>query len=265
MTCINCGNEDTGKLCSNCGQPLEVKRITFREGWSDFWDKMYGFDGQFLRTVRDVTIKPGEVAREFIRGNRVRYFGPIGYYFFMITFFLLVLGMIDISFADYMKAAQVGMPMQDEANTANGEVLRNWFADNMKIIGFLIPLFMAWTAQKIFFRKQNLNFIEHAVPIFYLFGHWYWVSTVEALVLYFTGSPFNATIQFLLVPVYLGYGYTTFITTQPKWKSFLKGVGVYFVGYTFLMILGFIVITIIGIAIAWFNPQFFETLQSPPK
>jgi hypothetical protein len=247
MICINCGADDEGKLCSNCGQPLQVKRITIREQWHDFVDKEYGLDGQFFQTVKELTIKPGYVAREFLRGNRVRYFGPIGYYFFMITLFLLVLSMIGMNFTDYMKAMQEQMPMQDQSNSEFGNNTRNWVSDNMKLVAFIIPPFMAFAAQRVFFRKQGLNFLEHSVPVFYLLGHWYWFSTIEAVVFHYFGYSIGSGAQLIIVSLYLGFGYVTFIPTQPKWKTFLKGMGVYWTGYTLM----FIVAMIVGIAIVF--------------
>ena len=38
MNCINCNQEVSGNFCSQCGQRVHVKRITFKEGWFDFWD-----------------------------------------------------------------------------------------------------------------------------------------------------------------------------------------------------------------------------------
>ena len=261
MICINCGTEDTGKMCSNCGQPLEVKRITLAESWGDFWDKMYGFDSKFLRTVRDATTKPGVVAREFIRGNRVRYFGPVGYYFFMITVFLLVLSMIDLSYADYLKAMQEELPMQQQSNTKLGESTRNWVADNLKLIAFLIPPFMAFASQRIFFRKQGLNFIEHSVPVFYILGHWYWISTIEAVIFKYTGKAMGSAIQLILVSLYLAFGYTTFVQTQPKWKVFLKGIGTYLVGYVLMFIFAGLVGVVIGLLLAWLDPEMFNSIR----
>jgi len=260
MICINCGADDQGRFCSNCGQSLEVKRITIKEQWHDFVNKMYGFDGQFLRTVKDVTIRPGHVAREFIKGNRVLYFGPIGYYFFMITVFFLVLGIIDMSFMDYMKQMQDQVPME-YANAKAANAVQSFVSDNMKIFAFLIPPFMALVSQRIFFRKQGLNFLEHSVPVFYVLGHWYWISIIEVIQFYFTGKVLGSTAQLWLISLYLGFGYVTFVPTQPKWKVFLKGVGVYFTGIT----LAFIVLTVIGAAVIMVSaslfPETFEFIQ----
>lgn len=260
MICINCGADDTGKLCSNCGQPLEVKRITLAEGLSDFWDKMYGFDSKFLRTVRDLTFKSGVVSREFIRGNRVRYFGPVGYYFFMITFFLLVLSLVDMSYADYLKAMQGELPVQ-QTNTEINNLVFAWVAENVKVVAFLIPPFLGFASQRIFFRKQGLNFLEHCVPVFYMLGHWYWFSTIEAMVLRYTGKTSGSAFQLILISLVLGFGYTSFVQTQPKWKTFLKGIGIYLVGYVLMFVFAITISIAILVLVAWLNPDILDAFR----
>jgi len=246
MTCINCGAEDEGRFCSHCAQPLKVKRITFKEGWHDFWARIYGFDGMFPRTFKDLTIRPGFASREFIRGNRARYYGPVGYYFLMITLFLLLLSMIGMNFVEYM------------------ETMQKWVADNLKLIAFFIVPFLAITSRYIFFRKQGLNFMEHTVPVFYMLGHWYWFQMLEATVLHYTGFHIGAMWQMLLVALYCGVGYISFVPDQPKWKVFLKGVGTYLTGYMLMFIATAIIATIGIVILVLIDPSYLDSLR-PPK
>lgn len=260
MTCINCEAEGEGKYCSSCGQRLLVKRITFKEGWHDFWARIYGFDGMFPRTLRDLTLRPGFAAREFIRGNRVRYYGPVGYYFFIITLFLLLLSLIGMNYVDYLKAMQESIPV-DQQNSEFSDDTRSWVADNMKIVAFLIVPFIALSSRYIFFRKQGLNFLEHSVPVFYMLGHWYWVSMIEAMIFYYTGLTMGTTIQFILIALYVGFGYTSFVPDQPKWKAFLKGIGTYFIGFIIMMTTAIIIGIIIAIIISIFDPSALDSIR----
>src|SRR5688572_4844803 len=100
MQCINCSTESDGKYCPTCGQRMTVKRISFREGFYDFGARIYGFDSQFPRTLRDLTIRPGVAAKRFIEGNRAMYYGPVGYYFLMITVMFLVASILGIDFTE---------------------------------------------------------------------------------------------------------------------------------------------------------------------
>ncbi|HMJ67319.1 MAG TPA: DUF3667 domain-containing protein [Cyclobacteriaceae bacterium] len=260
MTCINCSAEGEGKYCSNCGQRLEVKRLTWKEGWHDFWARIYGFDGMFPRTFKDLTLRPGYASLEFIRGNRARYYGPVGYFFLMITCFLLLLSIIGLNFVDYMKAMQEAMPFkQDESDLSRNT--RNLVADNIKLVAFLsIPL-QAFCGRYLFFRKQGMNFLEHSVLPFYVTGHWYWFQMLEAVVFRFTSFSIGAVIQGVLTALYMGFGYTSMVTNQPKWKVFLKGAAVYFVSFLFFMMLVFIVFLVIILILTLIDPSSLDAIK----
>lgn len=260
MTCMNCGAQDEGKFCSYCAQPLQTKRITWKDGWHDFWARIYGFDGMFPRTLKDLTIRPGFAAREFIAGNRVRYYGPVGYYFFIITLFLLLLSIIGMNYVDYLRAMQESIPIEQK-NTKLNNGIQAWVADNMKIIAFLIVPFLAFASKYIFFRKQGLNFLEHTVPVFYMLGHWYWISMIEAVLFFYTGMAIGTTVQSLIVGLYIGFGYTSFVADQPKWKVFLKGIGIYLTGYIFMMLATAIVSLILILILSVVDPSALDTIR----
>lgn len=96
-SCIIAGTSVAMDYCPNCGQKKSVtKRITILALFRDFINRIYRFDGMFPRTLRPLTIRPGEVARSYINGIRVKYVGPVGYYFLTLTFFLLVVPLLDI-------------------------------------------------------------------------------------------------------------------------------------------------------------------------
>ncbi|MEJ0030329.1 MAG: DUF3667 domain-containing protein [Bacteroidota bacterium] len=261
MTCVNCGAEQTGKYCSNCGQSLQVKRITLRDAWDDIWEHVSGFDGKFARTFKDLTLSPGFAAREFINGNRARYYGPVGYYLLMITVFLLWLEIIDLNYVAYIKSMQESMIEQRE--NAFSRQIRQTVSDNLKIFAFFVVPFIGFTSRRIFFRKRGLNLLEHTVPAFYMLGHWYWFQMVEATVYRYTGHTVGSLWQMLFVAIYFGFGYTSFVTTQPKLKVFLKGVGVYYTGFFLFMI------TIAIVVIAWFlilfavDPSQLDSIRHP--
>lgn len=264
MTCINCQQEVSGKFCSNCGQRSTVKRITFREGWNDFWSRVYGFDGMFPRTLRDLTIRPGIAARKFIDGNRVQYYGPVGYFFLMVTLYLIFANMLNIDLKEFFKANQgqiVPMPKAGSEQEHFNRIMMDFVASNMRILAFAIIPFNALVSRYLVFRKSGLNYLEHTVMPFYLIGHIYWISITSLFVYKFTSS---FTLYFALSPIsliYFAYAYTTFITYQPKWKSFIKGLLVYGVG-TFLYIIAISIISVVLVVVLYYyNPTMFDMIR----
>jgi hypothetical protein len=260
MTCINCSAEGDGKYCSACGQRLEVKRISWKEGWQDFWARIYGFDGMFPRTFKDLTFRPGFASMEFIRGNRARYYGPVGYFFLMITCFLLLLSIIGLNYVDYMKAMQEALPFKQQENDLSNNT-RNLVADNIKLVAFLVIPLQAFSARYFFFKKQGLNFLEHAVLPLYVQGHWYWLQMVEATFFKFTHFSVGTLMQALTLALYMGFAYTSLFNTQPKWKLFLKGVGVYVVSFLMFTLLVMIVLLIYFLIAAIFDPSMLDQFR----
>lgn len=65
IACINCSKEIDSVFCPHCGQKNPIKKITIANIWSDFLSSVYGFDGMFPRTLKDLTIRLGEDARSY--------------------------------------------------------------------------------------------------------------------------------------------------------------------------------------------------------
>lgn len=262
--CINCGNETRDKFCPNCGQRVLVKRITLKESWLDFWSRVYGFDGMFPRTLRDLTIQPGSVARKFIDGNRVTYYGPVGYFFLMVTLFIVVAGMLDVDLREFINQKQntIGNFNATGANQEKiNDLVKNFVSENLRFIAFLVIPFNALMARFILFRKSGLNYLEHAVLPLYLIGHIYWLSIISIIVYAITGSFVLNTVNSFVLILAFGFAYTNFISYQSKVKSFFKGIGVFIGGQLFLII-SISVITVIVIVIMYkINPDSLEMIR----
>jgi hypothetical protein len=264
MTCINCQQEVSGTYCPNCGQRSTVKRITFREGWNDFWSRVYGFDGMFPRTLRDLTIRPGVAARKFIDGNRIQYYGPVGYFFLMVTLFLIVASMLGIDIKEFYSASQstlVPKPKPGSGQEEFNKMVMDFVADNTRILAFAMIPFNALASRYLLFRKSGMNYLEHMVMPFYLTGHIYWLN-IASLILYKLTSSFF--LHFATAPVsffYFAYAYTTFIGYQAKWKSFIKGLLVYGIGMFFFIIAISIISISLVILLVYLNPEAFEMLR----
>lgn len=261
LACVNCGEEITSTFCSNCGQRATVKRLTFREGWNDFVARIYGFDGMFPRTLRDLTIRPGKASLRFIERNRVLYYGPVGYFFLTITLMYLVSSLLGIDMVDFMKnSAKVSMnepPMPGTGQEKFMEELMKVISENMKLVSFAIVPIQAFYSRYLFFRKSNLNFIEHTVLPFYTLGHIYWLSILSLLSYSIFGEFIPAWMQLIVSFAYFGFAYADMFTYQNKVKAFLKGLGIYIIAQITFTIIGIIV----GIIVVLLNPELFEMIR----
>jgi hypothetical protein len=230
-TCINCGTSFTGNYCLSCGQRSRVKRITFREGWNDFWARIYGFDGMFPRTLRDLTIRPGTASRRYIDGNRVAYYGPVGYFFLMITLLYLIASLLEINIVDYLKnSGNSGLQPEPRQGSGQAKLMQSTFelvSDNLKLVSFIVIPIQAFCSRFLFFRKSGLNFAEHTVLPFYCLGHLYWLSILSLFIFSVTGNFLPNWIQIVTAILYFSYAYSDLFQYHSKLISMAKGFGVY--------------------------------------
>jgi Protein of unknown function (DUF3667). len=261
MQCVNCETETEGKFCPNCGQRTGVKRITFREGWNDFWARIYGFDGMFPRTLRDLSIRPGTATREFLRGNRTKYYGPVGYFFLMITLLYLVASLLGIDIIDFLRSAtDNGFQSAPKKGSGQEKVMENVLrivSDNMKLVTFIYIPIQAFSTRYVFFRKSGFNYLEHTILPFYVQGHIYWLSIISLFYYSFTDYFIPNWVAVLISLLFASFAFMNFFTHQSRLKAFLKGVGVYVFSYFLFMIL-----VVFGVILYFIlNPEALEMIR----
>jgi hypothetical protein len=260
LKCINCGETVAGKYCANCRQRADIKRITLKESWNDFWSRIYGFDGLMPRTLRDLTIRLGKAALAYLQGNRVKYYGPVGYFFLMVTLFVLLLGILDLDYSELVKETQKSLPFADQQNMKMAERATEFFVQNLKLVLFLGVPFQALASRYFMFRKAGLNVLEHSVLPFYVAGHMLWLSIVILFVRKISGVWPSNLVGFV-APIYLGWAYVNFFPDRGKVKTFFKGLGVYLVGQLLFMMVVGIATVIFIVMLAWLDPETFETFR----
>ncbi|MEQ1584801.1 MAG: DUF3667 domain-containing protein [Cyclobacteriaceae bacterium] len=260
-SCINCGDRITGNYCLSCGQRANVKRITFREGWNDFWARIYGFDGMFPRTLRDLTIRPGTATRRYLHGNRVAYYGPVGYFFLMITLLYLVASLLEISIVDFLKnSSSSNFQPEPKQGSGQAKLMQSTFelvSDNLKLVSFIVIPIQAFCSRFLFFRKSGLNFTEHTVLPFYGLGHLYWLSIVSLVVYAIFGNFLPNWIQVVVAILYFSYAYSDLFQNQSRLRAMAKGFGV----YISTQLLFGLLVAVLVILLVVFNSEVFEMLK----
>ena len=90
--CLNCEAALTGPFCSSCGQRHQP-RLSLRDWLTQAVEVFLELDGPALRTLRDMSLRPGLLASEYVDGRRVRYVNPMRYALLSCGAFLAVLAM----------------------------------------------------------------------------------------------------------------------------------------------------------------------------
>lgn len=235
-SCLNCGTLVTTAYCSSCGQPYPTKKLNLVTLWFDFQSRIYGFDGMFPRTLRDLTIRPGEVAKSYINGNRVRYYGPVGYFFIILTIYVLLASLVGVDLTEFTMAQN---PV-DTSVTGHGQVeasktINAWIIENMRLVSFLIALWMVPFLWMVF-KRSGYNIVETSVLAFFTSGHVQWLSIIFMLVYAFTGYVVGLGVMLSLSFVYTIFSYASLYNFQAKWKIVLRALVATVLSYFFLMV-----------------------------
>jgi hypothetical protein len=78
--CRNCGALLLGPFCHECGQQHFEKIISTGGYLRDVAQRVYRFDGRFLRTIERCLTWPGGVATDYLEGRRSRIVDPLQYF-----------------------------------------------------------------------------------------------------------------------------------------------------------------------------------------
>ena len=89
--CLNCGTSFDSKYCPNCGQKAETKRLKIVEIISDSISSISGYNNKLRNTLTSLCIRPGHMAREYLLGQRTKYYNPIQLLVWIVAIYALVL------------------------------------------------------------------------------------------------------------------------------------------------------------------------------
>lgn len=200
----------------------------------DFQSRVYGFDGVFPRTIKDLTLRPGEVIEGYIRGIRVRYVGPAGYFFLIVAISVLLMELTNLDFYEFSRDVTPITSEQTDRQIAIGRMMTNFVYDNFRAFKFgIIPLNTFWIW--LFVRKRGYNFIESSVPAFYAQGQLELFFIINLLLLYFFDWHLYQGV-FIVEPCYYGFIFITWFSGN-KFQLFLKGAMVWLASYlTYILV-----------------------------
>lgn len=95
-TCANCDTPLHGNYCSNCGQKAGLHR-TLTAFWHDFLHGALHFDGKIWRTLPLLVLKPGELTRRYVEGERARFVSPMALFLFAVFLMFAVFQAIGLT------------------------------------------------------------------------------------------------------------------------------------------------------------------------
>ena len=113
--CLNCGAAVSDDFCGRCGQETHVHR-TLCAFLHDFIHGVLHLEGKVFRTLPLLVLRPGELTRRYIDGERRRFVSPIALFLFSIFLMFAVFQLSGIR-----SPADLGVPTEEvEASASAG-------------------------------------------------------------------------------------------------------------------------------------------------
>jgi hypothetical protein len=175
--CLNCGSHlGTGyKFCAACGQKANTHRLSLHEIGHDALHYVTHADKGIFHLIKELALRPGRVAREYVDGKRAKYFKPVN--FFLIVGTLLVFMATTFHLTDETRfkqmeaaVAKVKDPVLQKKLYGIAERGRNvshYLGKYYNVINMVAtPLFALffWLC----YKKARYTYIEHLVATMFI-------------------------------------------------------------------------------------------------
>ena len=155
-SCRNCGTTFDGNFCFNCGQKafttINKKYIT-----DEIQYALIHTNKGFLYSIKKIIQNPGKTAREFVEGNRVNHYKPIGLLFILSG----ISSFIAFKLIKMDKLLVTGYEEQKISSQFSDDMMHNMSSYNSFFMMLLVPVFALCTW--LVLKKWGQNYYEHVV------------------------------------------------------------------------------------------------------
>ncbi|MBX7501628.1 DUF3667 domain-containing protein [Qipengyuania sp. YG27] len=94
--CLNCGTQLIGEHCHSCGQKAHLHRTLAAFG-HDLLHGALHLDGKTWKTLPLLALRPGQLTRRYIEGERARFVSPMALFLFSIFLMFAVFQAVGLS------------------------------------------------------------------------------------------------------------------------------------------------------------------------
>lgn len=187
IICKNCGMSFEGKFCNNCGQKADIHRLTIKHAIHDFFHSFTHVDRGILFLMKELFLRPGIVAKEYVEGRRKKYFNP--YQYLLITVAVAAFLSVNFSLMGPKADANVITPGIQNFGLQYNVFIYKYF-NLIQLISVPLLALFSW----LFYKKSGYNYAENLVlntflgaertlmyilltPFLYFFNH-HWYITI---------------------------------------------------------------------------------------
>lgn len=238
-TCKNCGLSTAGNFCHHCGERLEIQaRIDFRSVCATAFAQLFSLQSTFLRTLIDLTTRPGTMVSNYIKGQRKPYYDPVKYYLLLFTGFFVLFELS--GFTDFLiDMAEQAVSLygsEDEglalAQLTAGEEIGLVLNELLKAFDVLLTLFLAIVAHSLI-RGKEYNFVEVLVLFIFLSAQVYIIKAILLVLMMslpVVGVIIVSSLDDFIIGAYYCWGVCQFYRFS-KFRHILLSVAVYLLAY----------------------------------
>ncbi|WP_442847338.1 DUF3667 domain-containing protein [Leeuwenhoekiella sp. H156] len=256
-TCLNCGvqfdNED--HFCRGCGAKKIEERFTVRRVMHEAGERIFNLDNRFLRTYKDLFLKPEAVIGGFLAGLRKRYLDAFSYFTIAITISGFQVFVLKRFYPDIIKE----MSSLDGQNNALTEMIQNSTMEYQPVVMFsTIPIlaFMGWLT---FLTLKKHNYTEHLIIQMYSYSHLSILGSILGIVFLITGMNY-LLFGLLTIPLYIIYNVYIF---KRLYTLSVKGILLRTLFFLAILLFCYVVLVLIVLAVLFItDPNVFVELAN---
>ncbi len=233
--CLNCGSDQVGNYCQNCGQKFQPTKLPLKQFMEDAVETLFNVDNRWFKTLKDLFRHPGRVTKEYIEGKRATYLPPLRIYLSVsIVYFIL------IQLTESNQIFFINFSDEDGEAGDLGTVVQY-------LLFFLVPIFALYI--KMFYRKRKAYYVEYLIFSFHIHTIWFVFLMIELFTVWlntsFSAEWVSILSQVISVPAQLATFvyliiYIKKVFDQGWVKSFFKSLGIMTIYFTTLA--GFIAV-----------------------
>ncbi|PZD77624.1 DUF3667 domain-containing protein [Mesonia sp. K7] len=93
--CLNCEVplDKDERYCHYCGQINTTKKLSFKDFFNEFFGSLFSYDSRLYKTLKTLTLRPGQISLEYIKGKRTTYANPFRFYLSVSIIFFIINGL----------------------------------------------------------------------------------------------------------------------------------------------------------------------------
>ncbi len=229
--CLNCNTHlnNTQKFCQNCGQTVTTHRFTLASFFHEGFHAFTHADKGIFFLLKELAIRPGAVAREYLAGKRKKYFNPFTFFLLLMALFVFVQTFVksnepkarstvsaEITAIKDPKIKEVALVRYERGIKA-----REFMTKNGNLVAMLAIPFFAFYFWLIYYRKP-FNYSEHLVAnlMFVTFANLAFTLIVFPLQGVLRNTPWGTWMPFLgllLQAFYFTVAYKGMIQLKGFW------------------------------------------------